>query len=77
MPKAPNYPIFDETGKLVTPGTQGGQFNPLKHANYLGGAEFNSGGRMMQQLKSNELIRYNIEKLGGLESTLDSKIWVK
>ena len=72
LPEKPSYPIFDETGKLVRPGDRGGQYNPLKKANELRDLEFDQA-RLYKQIQNNEIIRYNIEKLGGLETTLDSK----
>lgn len=72
FPQPPNYPIFDEAGKLLRPGDRGGQYNPLKHTQEMKNNEFNVGGGLYHQIKNNEIIRMNIEKLGGLESTLDS-----
>lgn len=72
FPQPPSYPIFDETGRLLRPGDRGGQYNPIKHTQEVKSNEFNVGGGLYHQVKNNEIIRMNIEKLGGLESTLDS-----
>lgn len=74
FPQPPSYPIFDETGKLLRPGDRGGQYNPLKHMNEMKNNEFNIGGGLHHQIKNNEIVRLNIEKLGGLESTIDSNL---
>lgn len=76
MPEPPSYPVFDESGRLVRAGERGGQYNPIKYADLnkkMQNNEFNYGGGNRYQMSQNEIIKYNIEKLGGLSTTLDSK----
>lgn len=76
LPEPPSYPVFDENGRLIKAGDRGGQYNPIKYADMntqMNNNQFDYGGGGRYQLSQNEIIRFNIEKLGGLNTTIDSK----
>lgn len=76
LPGPASYPVFNENGQLVKPGEGGGQFNPIKYsdmASQMKNNTFDYAAGNRYQMSQNEIIRYNIEKLGGITSTLDSK----
>ena len=77
LPGPPKYPMFDETGHLLRPGQAGGEFNPIKFSEMAGqkkANQFDLAAGNRYDMSQNEIIRYNIEKLGGITSTLDSKL---
>lgn len=67
-------PVFDEHGKLLLPGNNGGQYDTMRKMEmHYNRPEFNAGGIQYKRMQDQEVIRMNIEKLGGFEPTLESK----
>ena len=65
-------PIFDSRGNLRAPGKPGQEYQNFKNSQMEMGTDYNGMGKVYNDLQNQEIIRYNIERLGGLESTVDS-----
>ena len=71
---AKQRPIFDEFGALIQPGRDGGEYDPLRDFENIKKNQFNPAGQMSNTLQNQDIIRYNIEQLGGLQPTINSTL---